>query len=220
MIARLVFEKKGRAVWISHLDLMRLFQQAFQRAQLPLKHTQGFNPRPSVSIALPMSVGVESGCELLEFELEGEMPPLAEMRKRLNDALVEGVRVLQIYEGGRKLRDLAYLNCSVLLEYDAGITQSQAAAIDALFRRESLTVVKKTKNGPVDQDIIPMIRNMKIERAGERELAIEALICCQNPALNPMQLISAIELHCPILKPDHAICRRLEIYDTNETIFR
>ena len=66
---RLLFEKTGNAVWISHLDLMRLFQRAFKRAGLPLTHTQGYNPRPSVSIALPLSVGVESGCELLDFEL-------------------------------------------------------------------------------------------------------------------------------------------------------
>ncbi|MDD6298153.1 MAG: DUF2344 domain-containing protein, partial [Firmicutes bacterium] len=44
---RALFEKTGTAVWISHLDLMRLFQRAFARANLPLKHTQGFNPRPS-----------------------------------------------------------------------------------------------------------------------------------------------------------------------------
>ena len=53
-MARLLFEKKGSAVWISHLDLMRLFQRAFKRAGLHLKHTQGFNPRPSVSTALPL----------------------------------------------------------------------------------------------------------------------------------------------------------------------
>ena len=69
---RLLFEKTGSAVWMSHLDLMRLFQRAFKRAELPLTHTQGFNPRPSVSIALPLSVGVESVCELLDFDLEGE----------------------------------------------------------------------------------------------------------------------------------------------------
>ena len=60
---RLCFEKTGNAVWISHLDLMRVFQRAFKRAGLPLTHTQGFNPRPSVSIALPLSVGIESVCE-------------------------------------------------------------------------------------------------------------------------------------------------------------
>ena len=57
---RALFQKTGNAVYLSHLDLMRLFQRSFKRAGLPLTHTQGFNPRPSVSIALPLSLGVES----------------------------------------------------------------------------------------------------------------------------------------------------------------
>ena len=117
---RLLFEKKGEAVWISHLDLMRVFQRAFKRAGLPLTHTQGFNPRPSVSIALPLSVGVASGCELLDFDLDGCDVPLQEIRSRLNDALISGIRVLDVYEQGRKIRDLSLLRCSVMLEYDDG----------------------------------------------------------------------------------------------------
>ena len=106
---RLLFEKKGRSVWISHLDLMRLFQRAFKRAGLPLTHTQGFNPRPSVSIALPLSVGVESQCELLDFELETCDMSTSEIRDKLNEGLVAGVRVLDVYKDGRKIRDLCYL---------------------------------------------------------------------------------------------------------------
>ena len=49
---RLLFTKVGESVWMSHLDLMRLMQRAFKRAGFALKHTQGYNPRPSVSIAL------------------------------------------------------------------------------------------------------------------------------------------------------------------------
>ena len=93
---RLLFSKTGDSVWFSHLDLMRVFQRAFKRAGLPLCHSQGFNPRPSVSIALPLSVGVESLCELLDFDLEGEMPAMEEIQNRLNDALVTGVRVLDV----------------------------------------------------------------------------------------------------------------------------
>ena len=84
---RLLFEKTGNAIWISHLDLMRLFQRAFKRAGLPLTHTHGFNPRPSVSIAMPLSVGVESVCELLDFDLEGELVPCEEIKDRLNEIL-------------------------------------------------------------------------------------------------------------------------------------
>ena len=72
---RALFQKTGNAVYTSHLDLMRVFQRAFKRAGLSLTHSQGFNPRPSVSIALPLSLGVSSRCELLDFDLEGEMPP-------------------------------------------------------------------------------------------------------------------------------------------------
>ena len=118
---RLLFEKKGNAVWISHLDLMRLFQRAFKRAGLPLKHTQGFNPRPSVSIALPLSVGVESCCELLDFELDGVQVPCEQIMNRLNHALVSGVRVLAAYDNGQKIKYLSLLSCAVMLEYDAGI---------------------------------------------------------------------------------------------------
>ena len=100
---RALFEKTGNAVWMSHLDLMRLFQRAFKRASLSLTHTQGFNPRPSVSIALPLSVGVESGCELLDFDLDGQDVPNEEICARLNAALVDGVKVLRVYDDGRKM---------------------------------------------------------------------------------------------------------------------
>ncbi len=68
MADRLLFSKTGRAKYISHLDLMRTFQRAFARAGISIKHTEGFNPHPFVSIALPLSVGYSSQCEILEFE--------------------------------------------------------------------------------------------------------------------------------------------------------
>ena len=49
---RLLFEKTGNAVWISHLDLMRVFQRAFRRGGILIRHSQGFTPRAHVSIAL------------------------------------------------------------------------------------------------------------------------------------------------------------------------
>ena len=216
---RLLFEKTGNAIWISHLDLMRVFQRSFKRAGLPLTHSRGFNPRPSVSIALPLSVGVESACELLDFDLDGYEVSCEEMRQRLNETLVSGVRVLEVYEEARKLKHLAYLDCVVTLEYDNGAPDAEAVA--ELFRRETLFVEKKTKsNGIQDQDILPMIRSMKVEQTDPRTLTISARVCCQNPTLNPMQMVAAIERHAPELKPDFAKCRRVEVYDTEENIFR
>ena len=217
---RLLFEKTGSAVWMSHLDLMRLMQRAFKRAGLPLTHTQGFNPRPSVSIALPLSVGVESVCEILDFDLEGELPPMETIQTRLNAALVPGIAVRQVYMDGRKIRDLALLRCRLGLEYDGGIPAGATDAIATLFARESLMVEKKSKNGIREQDIRPMIRELSVAQTGEKELRVEALITCQNPSLNPMQLYGAIVRYLPEVAPDFCTCRREELYDEKETIFR
>ena len=217
---RLLFEKSGNAVWISHLDLMRLFQRAFKRAGLPLTHTQGFNPRPSVSIALPLSVGVESVCELLDFALDGENVPCEKICKRLNSTLVPGVSVRDVYDTGRKLKELAFLDCAVTLEYDNGIPSGTQESLQKLFSSDSLVVPKKGKNGIQDQDIIPLIKHLEIITVGERELVLNARICCQNPSLNPMQMVAAIGLHLPELKPNFAKCKRLEIYDLNQEVFR
>ena len=217
---RLLFEKKDNAIWISHLDLMRVFQRAFKRAGLPLTHTQGFTPRPSVSIALPLSVGVDSCCELLDFDLEEYSVPMEEIRSRLNAVLSAGIRVLDVYEQGRKIRDLSLLRCKVTLEYDEGVPEGAVAKIDGLLHSPQVIVPKKTKNGMQDQDIISMIRSICVTQAGERVVELEALVCCQNPTLNPAQIILAIDMYLPELKPSHATVSRLEIYDSNETIFR
>ncbi len=217
---RLLFEKTGNAIWISHLDLMRLFQRSFKRAGLHLKHSQGFSPRPLVAIALPLSVGVESKCELLDFDLEGELVPNDEIMERLNAALVEGVTVRQVYDNGAKIKHLAYLSCVVSLEYDAGIPQDAANQIQALFAQEQLIVTKKGKNGTVEQDIIPMIKKLEVVEADSNTLELHALVCCQNPSLNPTQLSAAVTAYLPELTPDFSKCCRVEIYDSEEKIFR
>lgn len=217
---RLLFEKTGNAIWISHLDLMRLFQRAFKRAGLHLKHTQGFNPRPSVSIALPLSVGVESRCELLDFELDGQSVSNDKICSLLNDTLVDGVKVLDVYDTGKKLRELSLLRCHIVMEYDRGVPDNAVDAITALFNRDALIVDKKTKSGLQEQDILPMIKSLELTQANGHEVEMNALICCQNPTLNPMQLPIAVAKYLPDIKPDFCRCCRIEIYDKDKKVFR
>lgn len=217
---RALFEKTGMAAYISHLDLMRLFQRSFKRAGLPLTHTKGFNPRPSVSIALPLSLGVESTCELLDFELETDSFSCEEIRDRLNNNLTEGVRILDVYDNGAKLKHLAYLSCELTMEYDGGIPADAEDQIRELFTLPELTVEKKGKNGITEQNIVPMIQEIRIEAINPNELRLNAQICCQNPTLNPSQLIAAIVKYLPDFAPDFVrICRR-EVYNTEKEIFR
>ena len=216
---RALFEKRGNALYISHLDLMRVFQRAFKRAGLPLTHTKGFNPRPSVSIALPLSLGVESGCELLDFELEGQTVSNDEVCRLLNESLIDGVRVLSVYGDMRKIKELAYLDCRLYLEYDAGVPADALDRIRALFAQPSLVVEKKGKNGLTEQDIVSMIRSFEAA-ASEQEVCLSARICCQNPSLNPMHIYHAICKYLPDLTPAFVRCERLEVYDLEKNTFR
>ena len=81
-------------------------------------------------------------------------------------------------------------------------------------------VEKKSKNGIKEENIIPMIHRMEVVSADDNTLELHALVCCQNPTLNPMQLNAAIEKYLPECKADFVKCRRVEVYDTNETVFR
>ena len=218
---RLLFEKTGNAIWISHLDLMRVFQRAFKRAGLPLVHSRGFNPRPSVSIALPLSVGVESNCELLDFDLDGDKVANRIVRGKLNDYLVPGIKVIKVYDNGAKIKHLALLDTIVTLEYDAGVPADGVQKLQELFSREKVLVEKKTKAGDiVDQNIVDMIKSMEVEQADENTILLKARICCQNPTLNPNQLHGAILRHMPEMKPDFVKSERIELYDQEGNIFR
>lgn len=217
---RALFEKTGNAVYISHLDLMRLFHRAFKRAGFALKHTQGFNPRPSVSIAMPLSLGMESCCELLDFELEGEAVSNEEVVIRLNKSLIDGVKILSVYDNAAKLKNLAFLDCCISLEYDHGVPEDAINKISALFKQESLIVEKKGKNGVTEQNISPLIRSVIVQQTNLNELVLNANICCQNPSLNPMQLATAIGKYLPQLTPDFVRIQRVEIYDINNKVFR
>jgi len=217
---RMLFEKTGDSVWISHLDLMRVFQRAFRRAGLLLKHSQGFTPRAIVSIALPLSVGMESQCELLDFELLDCEASNESILEKLNAALVSGVTVLEVYQEARKIRELAFLQCNLVLEYDNGVPCDAVEAIQALFRQSAVVVPKKTKSGIQDQNIVEMIKGITVTQKSDREVKINALVCCQNPTLNPAQISLAVEKYLPAYKPDFTKCSRIEIFDCKKNVFR
>ena len=218
---RILFHKQGDAIYISHLDLMRVFQRAFKRAGLNLKHTQGFSPREKVYIALPLSLGSGSRCEILDFELVGqEELSCEEIKEKLNRALPGGVRVRECYESDRKIKHLTHLDVEVYLDYDNRIPEGTEQALEALFGRESLTVTKRGKNGSTEQDIIPMMSKPRIEQENDRTLCILVRVCAQNPSLNPQLIITAIENELREYKPDFAFYHRLETIADDGTIFR
>ena len=97
---RLIFIKEGRAVYISHLDLLRTFQRVFLRQGLVLRHSQGFHPHPILSFALPLPVGQSSACEVLDFEVVEDMDGKG-LPESLNRFMPEGIRAVDRSEERR-----------------------------------------------------------------------------------------------------------------------
>ena len=216
---RLRFSKTGRAVYISHLDLMHTMQRAISRAGFSLKYSEGFNPHPQIAIALPLSVGMSSRCEIMDLRLNEEVS-FGEFRDRLNAALPEGLKVLEVYESGEKLSSVKWLKVRGTFEYDARNVEQMLPLLTGFFERESITVMKKTKRGPTETDIRPMIREIGFSSGGKGVILADALISAAEPTLNPDLITSALVKICPQIAPDFACFERIEIYRSDMEVFR
>lgn len=216
---RLLFVKEGPAIWISHLDLMRTLQRCFRRAGIRIRQTEGYSPHAFVSIALPLPVGTESQCELLDFSLEDPVA-LPELPGRLNPWLPEGIRVLEALESSRKIRDLARLRARMTLQYDRGVPDGAREQIEQLLQSQSLLMEKKTKKGTMTElDLLPMLFSSELtEQAGS--IGWQVTVSAQNPSLNPELLVKAVCKYLPQAAPDTWSIRRLEILDADGLPFR
>ena len=215
---RLRFSKTGRAVYISHLDLMRTMTRAFLRAECRLKYSEGFNPHPNISIALPLSVGCESLCEIMDFRLiEGKDPN--DILKSLSVQLPEGIEALEIYGYERKVKDIKWIRISGVFEYDERDAAEMAEKLNAFYSRGNIVISKKTKRGVGETDIRPAVKEIEFAQEGA-DVRLNAVISAQEPTLNPELLADALRQLCPEIAPDFAKFKRLEIYDENMEVFR
>ena len=216
---RLLFSKEGQAKYISHLDLMRTIQRAFLRAEIKVRHTEGFNPHPYMSIGLPLSVGCESVCELMDFDLESDLP-FDEIPKLLNPAFPEGIAVKEVYEAEKKLKEIVWLEIRGVLTYDSGVGDEAAEVLSDFFKSESIVIEKKTKKGVGELDIIPCIKEIKFTKSGDNNMILDAVISAQNPSLNPEYIISAIRMKREAYTPDFVEFKRTQVYDKDMNVFR
>ncbi len=215
---RLRFEKTGRAVYISHLDLMHTMQRAFSRAGYKLKYSEGFNPHPQISIALPLSVGASSFCEIMDFRLSHEVE-LAEIPSRLTAVMPEGIKVTDCYIAENKPALIKYLEIEGVFEYDERPADEMCKALCTFFDADEIVITKKTKRGVGESDIKPAIKSISFEPF-DGGVKLHAVISAQEPTLNPSLLADALSQKAPDIAPDFAKFTRLETYHENMEVYR
>lgn len=215
---RLRFEKTGKAIYISHLDLMRVIQRVFLRAEVPIKYSEGFNPHALISICLPLPVGSASVCELMDFRVSRDVE-LDTLPERLNRVSPAGLRFLEAYEPERRAAQIKWLRVEGRLQYDERDPEALIPRIMELLTREELFVIRRTKRGEGEFNLAPHLREPQLQVSGG-ELILSALISAQEPTINPELIISALTRHAPECAPDFAQFKRVETYDEALRVFR
>ncbi len=103
MKVRIKFRKYGALKFIGHLDVMRFFQKAMRRAEIPIAFTGGYSPHMIMSFANPLGIGLTSDGEYFDIELKEPISSEAAVRQ-LNQVMVEGIEVLSFRRSRRKRR--------------------------------------------------------------------------------------------------------------------
>ena len=196
MRAVIKFKKGEQVKFVSHLDMLRLFQRAFRRARLPLAFSKGFNPHPLMSFATALSVGVTSDGEYLDVILT-EPVPTQKLMDDVNATLPEGVRILEVIDAGESKTSLTSLMRSA--RYDITIAFGRELAPGELRRtlddmlKGEIVVMKKTKSGIKPTDIAPMLMELDlIEQNGrEARLYMRGVLSAEG-GLNPELLLGEL----------------------------
>ena len=186
---RLWFQKCGDARYISHLDLSRCMQRALKRSGLPIWYTEGFNPHAYVTFALPLSLGQESCCEIMDFRLSQERP-MEEVLVALSRVMPPNLPAVRCAPPVKKPREISASAYEVILpercEYLERATE--------FLHRPSVTVMKKTKNrGEKELDLAPYLATAECRTQG-RDLALDLLLPAGSEnTINPSLVVGAME---------------------------
>ncbi len=166
---RVFFEKRGEIRYISHLDLMRTMTRAIRRSRIPLWYTEGFNPHPYMTFALPLSLGMESLCESMDIRIEDDTPNEA-ILTALQSAMPKGIEITAVKEPVFDPKFIAFAKFDVVFE-DVPDLQSFYAKADELLHRDSLVVQKLGKKGHKkvmkDVDLLEHLQSFALSAEGD-----------------------------------------------------
>ena len=169
MKVRVKFRKFGAMKFIGHLDIMRYFQKAIRRAEIPIKFTGGYSPHMVMSFANPLGVGLTSDGEYFDIELTGHISSKEAVR-RLNEVMVEGMEVLSFVEipDDKKNKGMSLVaGASYLSTPKSGVLpQDWPEKLADFYSQKEIKVIKATKKSEKEVDIRPMIHELRQEGNG------------------------------------------------------
>lgn len=210
-----VFQKTNLMVYISHLDIQRLFRRSIKSCGYKIIYSQGFNPHPKMSIAQPLSLGYEGLEEYMEVELDANLDT-ALIKENINKKLPNGINVTMVKKLPDDIKSIAALTTSAAYCIDfseANVSFSEDDVSQFLSQDKILGTRrhKKTKK-MIEVQIKEKIKSMHLEN----EVLKFTIDCGSNSNLNPETLLRSFLIFCGYLDFEHII-KKCNI--TREKIF-
>lgn len=159
MKKRVYFDKYGEMKFISHLDLLRFFERLFNKAEIPVKYSEGFHPRPKMSFGSPISLGTEAYNEIMDFETDAEISN-EEVVKRLNESAVLGFKVNKVEEVPRKSSIMEEFTNML---YTVEGSQEDMDKLEELFNRDEILEVREKKGKTVTRNLKERLKTFSRE---------------------------------------------------------
>ena len=222
---RVKFKKVGSLQYISHLDLVRTMHKIIVRAKLPLWYTEGFNPKPKMIFAAPLSIGTESLCEFMDVRLIDDIPT-TEAMARLNANMTDEMQVIDAYYTDEKLTDLKWLSYEIAIKTNYASVELANKCCEYLLG-ESVVVGKKSKPGEPTKtaDIRPQIKTVECNYA-DGWINIKTILSADASSfLNPEYVVSALKkqlgiLSDPDLTKEYYTIMRVSAYKADMSEFK
>ncbi|HYE81255.1 MAG TPA: TIGR03936 family radical SAM-associated protein [Clostridia bacterium] len=200
MNIRLKFTKGKEVKYISHLDLMRVFQRAIRRTGIPISYSSGFNPHQEISFGAPLSLGVTSDAEYVDLKLARAMD-VQEIEKRLNSSLPDGIRILKSMKLGDNPKSamsvVTHARYRIKMNIENVAAEELKKSIEEFFARNSIKVMKEQPKKGFELkeiDIKPLIVGMKLSLSKEDEHIIDCLLLSGSRGnLKPELLMTAFK---------------------------
>lgn len=162
---RAVFEKSGRAVFISHLDLFRTMQRAIKRSKIPVWYSQGFNPHIYLNFPLALSLGVASKTEFMDFAVT-ENAEYEHIRDMLNEKMPEGLSIINVAEPVHPNKDIGFAEYIIRMKSEAG-AEKMLGELEKMMAMEVIEIDKRSKSkGTVKIDVKPHFNILQTETDG------------------------------------------------------
>lgn len=160
MKKRLFFNKYEEMKYISHLDLLRFMDRILRKSGIPVKYSQGFHPRPKISLGNPISLGTDTFNEAMDIELREDMTN-EELFKRLNNKCVIGFEFTKVMDiDGKTSIAEEYKE----MKFEIQGPGSSLEKIENLLGQDEIILTKEKKGKIESKDLKPRIKNYEIDK--------------------------------------------------------